>query len=186
MPLAKSYRLPRADGGKAGPTPEVTTDVTHEGPIHSSVAGRVDHLPIHVASGSYVIPADIVSALGEGNTMAGFKILKRAILSMRGAPYGGEGLPYGAGVGPYGQGKGPYGQGEEPYGAELPRRASGGRAGLVPIVAAGGEFVIPPEDVEAIGDGDIDMGHKALDEFVLKARKQTIDTLKHLPGPAKD
>lgn len=48
---------------------------THVGPIHSNVAGRTDHLPIHVPSGAYVIPADIVSALGEGNTMAGFRIL---------------------------------------------------------------------------------------------------------------
>lgn len=47
----------------------------HVGPIHSSVAGRTDHLPINVPSGAYVIPADIVSAMGEGNTMAGFKIL---------------------------------------------------------------------------------------------------------------
>lgn len=48
---------------------------THVGPIHSNVAGRTDHLPMHVPSGAYVVPADIVSALGEGNTMAGFKIL---------------------------------------------------------------------------------------------------------------
>src|ERR1700689_1058466 len=34
----------------------------HTGPIHSSVAGRTDHLPIHVPSGSYVLPADIISA----------------------------------------------------------------------------------------------------------------------------
>jgi len=45
------------------------------GPIHSDVSGRTDHLPINVPSGAYVIPADIVSALGEGNTMAGFKDL---------------------------------------------------------------------------------------------------------------
>lgn len=47
----------------------------HVGPIHSAVAGRTDHLPMNVPSGAYVIPADIVSALGEGNTMAGFEIL---------------------------------------------------------------------------------------------------------------
>jgi len=47
----------------------------HVGPIHSAVAGRTDHLPMHVPSGAYVIPADIVSALGEGNTMAGFEVL---------------------------------------------------------------------------------------------------------------
>lgn len=58
----------RAEGGDA----EAKTFV---GPIHSLVAGRTDHLPMNVPSGSYVIPADIVSALGEGNTMAGFRIL---------------------------------------------------------------------------------------------------------------
>lgn len=47
----------------------------HVGPIHSPVAGRTDHLPMNVPSGAYVIPADIVSSLGEGNTMAGFEIL---------------------------------------------------------------------------------------------------------------
>jgi hypothetical protein len=51
------------------------TGKTHHGPIPSPVAGRTDHLPMHVSSGSYVIPADIVSALGEGNTMNGFKII---------------------------------------------------------------------------------------------------------------
>lgn len=48
----------------------------HVGPIHSPVSGRTDHLPMTVPSGSYVIPADIVSALGEGNTMAGFKAIR--------------------------------------------------------------------------------------------------------------
>ena len=45
------------------------------GPIHSEVAGRTDHLPVNVPSGAYVIPADIVSGLGESNTMAGFRDL---------------------------------------------------------------------------------------------------------------
>jgi len=49
------------------------------GPIHSNVAGRTDHLPIGVPSGAYVIPADIVSALGEGNTMAGFQSLNNVL-----------------------------------------------------------------------------------------------------------
>ncbi len=48
---------------------------THVGPIHSPVAGRTDHLPMNVPSGSYVIPADIVSAWGEGNTVAGFRVM---------------------------------------------------------------------------------------------------------------
>jgi len=56
----------------------------HVGPIHSPVAGRTDHLPMTVPSGSYVIPADIVSALGEGNTMAGFKIIRQMFKGMPG------------------------------------------------------------------------------------------------------
>lgn len=55
--------------------PAPASEKIHVGPIHSAVAGRTDHLPINVPSGSYVIPADIVSSFGEGNTMAGFEIL---------------------------------------------------------------------------------------------------------------
>jgi len=59
-------RQSRAAGG--------SSEKIHVGPIHSPVAGRTDHLPINVPSGAYVIPADIISAMGEGNTMAGFRI----------------------------------------------------------------------------------------------------------------
>jgi len=182
--LDNALRIARAAGGKA-PGPRITTHVTHAGPIHSPVAGRTDHLPMHVASDSYVIPADIISALGEGNTSSGFKIMKHAILSMRGKPYKAEGMPYKASGLPYGARGTPYGKGDEPYGVELPR-ARGGATPPVPIVAAGGEYVISPEEVADIGGGDIELGHRALDEFVLKTRAKTIDTLKKLPGPARD
>jgi hypothetical protein len=109
---------------------------------------------MHVPSGSYVIPADIISAMGEGNTMAGFKIMND-ITKM----YGG-----------------------------LPKAfASGGGAGeKVPIVAAGGEYVIPPEIVVSIGSGDMEVGHTELDDFVKKMRAKTVKTLKSLPGPKKN
>lgn len=45
------------------------------GPIPSNVCGRTDHLPVNVPAGAYVFPADIVSGLGEGNTIAGFQAL---------------------------------------------------------------------------------------------------------------
>jgi len=142
----------------------------HVGPIHSSVAGRTDHLPMHVPSGSYVIPADIISAMGEGNTMAGFKHMKRI--------FGGT---------PYGGGSAPYGQSGGPYGAEMPHRAFGGETdGGVPIVAAGGEYVLSPSQVTEAGDGDMDRGHLVLDEWVKRMRKKTIKTLQNLPGPKKD
>jgi hypothetical protein len=60
-------RESRAEGG------DVSAKI-HVGPIHSNVAGRTDHLPINVPSGAYVIPADIISGLGEGNSMSGFQI----------------------------------------------------------------------------------------------------------------
>jgi len=119
----------------------------HVGPIHSPVAGRTDHLPMHVPSGSYVIPADIISAMGEGNTMAGFKVANQIF-------------------------------GEQPSGR------SDGEA--VPIVAAGGEYVIHPENVANLAKGDLDHGHRILDSFVKKMRAKTVATLKALPPPKKD
>jgi len=128
---------------------------THVGAIRSHVAGRTDHLPMHVPSGSYVIPADIVSSMGEGNTAAGFQVLDKVL---------------------------------KQYGHSPEARASGGVTDehQVPIVAAGGEYVIPPEVVKSIGNGDMELGHSELDTFVKTMRKKLIDTLKKLPGPRKD
>ena len=169
-------RKPRAAGGKV-----------HTGPIHSAVAGRTDHLPMHVPSGAYVIPADIISAMGEGNTAAGFKVAKSIFSSPfysaskagAGAPYDQAGEPYGA------EGDQPYTESELPYDMPAPHKAGGGGA-TVPIVAAGGEYVVHPEDVVRIGKGSLDDGHKVLDHFVKMFRAKTIKTLESLPGPKKD
>ena len=160
--MAKHH--PRAAGGMMPKMPNIKATKPHIGPIHSSVSGRTDHLPMHVKSGSYVIPADIISAMGEGNTMSGFKSAHRIFA---GTPYSGEATP---------------------YGAEMPRRAEGGEVDheLVPIVAAGGEYVISPDDVVKIGKGSLDAGHRILDSFVKKMRNKTIKTLQKLPGPKRD
>lgn len=163
-------RQRRAFGGELTKTTETEGVKPHVGPIHSHVAGRTDHLPMHVKSGSYVIPADIISAMGEGNTMAGFKAAKSLFdvnseisSSVYGAP-------------------------ESPYGAEMPKADGGAtnKTGLVPIIAAGGEYVIDPDGVASVGKGDLDAGHKILDHFVKKMREKTISTLKKLPGPKRD
>lgn len=130
-------RQPRAEGG--------ALNKIHVGPIHSPVAGRTDHLPINVPSGAYVIPADIISAMGEGNTMAGFRIANDVF-------------------------------GMQALGDDEP----------VEIVAAGGEYVIAPKNVARVGNGDMDKGHKILDEFVTSYRDKTVQTLKKLPGPRRD
>ncbi len=156
-------RRKRASGGKIKPPPpKITTDKMHVGPIHSPVAGRTDHLPIHVPSGSYVIPADIISAMGEGNTMAGFRIAKQIFSRSKGTVMG---MPY-----EDGEFKAEGGSVEPP----------------VPIIAAGGEYVIHPDDVRHLGDGDLDTGHAGLDDFVVKMRAKTVKTLKNLPGPKRD
>jgi hypothetical protein len=139
----------------------------HVGPIHSPVAGRTDHLPVHVQSGAYVIPADIISAMGEGNTMAGFKVANTIFSKIPGM----QGMP-----------------GADAQLGLPEKRAMGGATygSPVPVVVAGGEYVISPEDVEHLGEGNLDAGHRVLDAFVVKMRKKTVDTLKNLPGPKKN
>lgn len=127
----------------------------HIGPIHAPVAGRTDHLNMHVPAGSYVIPADIVSSFGEGNTDAGFDVFDSLCHDHRDTAHA------------------------KSYNDNKPAK-------LAPIVAAGGEYVIPPSVVTSLGEGDIDAGHALLDETVVLARKDLIKTLKKLPPPRKD
>jgi hypothetical protein len=112
----------------------------HTGPITSVVAGRTDQHPIDVPPESFVIPADVVSALGEGNTNSGMAILTR----MFGKEKAGKG---------------------------------------VPIMAAGGEFVVGPQAVARVGGGDLKRGHKNLRDFVLGVRREHVATLRKLKGP---
>lgn len=181
QPLAKSLAklrgLPSPPGTpaakEAGPRAEPHANLhtgLHTGPIHSPVAGRTDHLPAEVPDGSYVLPADIVSALGEGNTMHGFRVIKRMF---SGIPGGGNAsaVPYGGGLMPYG--------GREPH-------ASGGATRGVPVVIAGGEHVLAPHEVAFAGGGDQKLGHDVLDELVRQVRAKNISTLQKLPGPRRD
>ena len=61
--------------------------------------------------------------------------------------------------------------------------AGGGGSRHVTIVASGGEFVIAPEVVRAVGGDDLDAGHRVLSAFVLHTRKQHIKQLKTLRRP---
>lgn len=174
----KIARGMRAGGGRVN---------LHTGPIHAAVAGRTDHLPMHVPQAAYVLPADIVSAMGEGNTLSGFKVAAKLPKSMFSVGNRTGGSAYGQTGGAYRQGSDPYAQPGLPYGAPPPGRASGGTAGAVPIVAAGGEYVFTPEECAMIApDGNPDTGHKILDEFVKQYRATTVKKLEGLPGPKKN
>lgn len=152
----------RAEGGIATPLranhvvdPAAKDARAHVGPIPAPVAGRTDHLNMHVPAGSYVITADIVSKFGEGNTEAGYKVFDSLCHDHSQTP-------------------------------EARSSDGKGDGSLAPIVAAGGEYVIPPSVVRSLGGGDIDRGHALLDDFIVLARKDLIKTLSKLPGPRKD
>jgi hypothetical protein len=152
-------------------------NLTHTGPIMSAVPGRTDRHNMNVASGSYVIPAESISHLGQSNTMAGMKIANNM--------FGASG-PYGAGIPKMGHGAG---LPKPPRAMGVPGDTGGARGEgtgtPVPVVTAGGEFVVSPEVVARIGGGDIKHGHKVLDAWIMALRKDHIKTLKGLKPPVK-
>jgi len=156
--LAIAYRIQReakqhmASGG--APHPD------HGGLINSEVPGRTDRIPMKMRSGGYVIPADIVSAVGQGNTAAGASAFNK-LLKM--GPYGSSALGS----------------------IRIPKPHKFASGGDVPIIAAGGEFAVPPDKVAEIGGGDVNRGHDILDAMVKHVRAKTIKTLRKLPGPKK-
>ncbi len=145
-----------------------------KGLIKSSVPGRTDKHPMSVEGGSYVLPADVVSGVGESNTLAGAKKLDKLFS------------------------QGPYQSGATPSLSRTPpkfmptsqqstkmirqRFAAGGKT---PIIVAGGEYMITKDTVQKIGDGDLERGFAILDAFVKAVRGHTIKTLKRLPGPKR-
>ena len=148
---------------------------TH-GLLNSAVPGRTDQLPTTVASNSHVIPADVISGLGQGSTMSGANVMNH-ILST--GPWATTNLPLHHGSGPP--------RAPAPFYNPLHQHAKKGGTTHKPtkIIAAGGEFIISPEQVEAIGAGDINRGHKFLDNFIKKVRVHTAKTMLALPGPKK-
>lgn len=55
--------------------------------VQSATPGRTDRIPMRARAGSFVLPADVVSGLGQGNTLAGAKMWGQAIAHSAG-PYG--------------------------------------------------------------------------------------------------
>jgi len=168
----KSFMPGYAAGGSTAPPWYVRNEARsmgHQGFIGSIVPGRTDVHHMSVAGGSYVIPADTVSSIGQGNSLAGAAKLGQLFRS------------------------GPYGSGAAAH-ISAPRKpisirqkfADGGDAddgGSADIVTAGGEYIVDPQTVTKLGGGSLDHGHNVLDAFVKHVRSHTIKKLKSLPGP---
>lgn len=175
-----------ADGGEmsweqgakmASHTASATT-----GFLHSIVPGRTDLIHANPPMGAYVIPADIVSGLAEGNSLAGAHIISQALQT---GPFG-MALPKRGGSGgvkipsPPPAFSGAY---------QAPAAKRGGRQNErdvgkpTPILAAGGEYIVSPDVVRAWGHGDLKKGHDVLDHWVTRKRKEIAREMLSLPGP---
>lgn len=67
--------IPFKRGGRSkAPRMPKGKPLAFSGLIDSAVPGRTDKHPMAVKSGSYVLPSDIVSSVGEGNTAAGAQV----------------------------------------------------------------------------------------------------------------
>lgn len=158
--LERGGRVGYASGGlaEAGPQGRMAVRRGPAGLIHSATAGRADLVPARLRRGSYIIPADVVSGLGEGNTLAGAKMLHAS-------------LPEAAAM----AAAGPV------------AHAAGGLAGEDPdeleVRLSGGEYQVAPDQVLALGRGDVQAGAKALDELVHAVRAKARRALDTMPPP---
>jgi hypothetical protein len=134
-------------GSRATMRPDPQLDSHGYGLVPGATPGRADQVATKLRQGSYVIPADVVSGAGQGNTQAGAKAIMQR---MRHASSGAPG----------------YGQG-----------------GVVDVRLSGGEVVIPPEDVVAMGDGDHDKGANQLDQFIKAVRAHVAQTVTRMAPP---
>lgn len=200
-------RQPMQGGGMAFAAPwferQEARDIEHTpyGFSMGTGGGRHDKNNVDVGSGSYVIPADVVSGLGEGNSLNGAKVWDSILHTM----------PYGIAAPQQRRGMGP------PHPPHDPMLAAGIEEGIkappisptvsrggapepqggekIPIVAADGEVIVSPDDVRRIGqtyfppnkkatpEALTRHGHDVLDAMVKEVRGRTIKKLKDLPGP---
>lgn len=179
-PAAAPPKPHMARGGKLGVMRPLKMHepkhIYHEhGLFHTDGPGRTDNLHVKVKNNAYVVPADVVGALGENNTLAGAKMLD-SLTGVSGNKTPGN-----------------------PAMKEPGHFSSGGTVKTIPIIVAGGEYLCSPESIEKIGrdsleklgkktsgaDHSIREGHKVMDAFVKYIREKNIKKLKTLPGPKK-
>jgi hypothetical protein len=146
------------------------------GYLSGATMGRADALKTTAPAGSYVIPADVMAGLGDGNNMAGAKVMDR-ILST-----GPHGVPMPRAGRGMGAPRPPRPMQTEAKGGGV---QAGGVGGVTPVALSHGEYVVAPEHVLRVGHGSLKRGHAVLDRLVVELRRRHIAKLKALPGPVR-
>lgn len=169
------------------------------GALLTPTMGRADLHRTSVPSGSYVIPADVVSGRGQGNTLAGAGAL-HSMFGMKG-PFGeGRSGPYGMPGGGFKAGRSAMRMPKPPKMESIMAASGGGKEGKdehlgepVPVNLSGGEVVVPPENLLSTfrrifptKNYTLKQIHTMMDQWVLDERQKHRKTLGKLPPPAKD
>lgn len=125
------------------------------GALRGTGSGRADNVMLNVRSGSHVIPADVVSAIGKGNSLSGHSLLEKAF---------------------------PGSSSRSLRGKRLSKMAMKS-GGTVPVAASDGEFIVSPEDVSDVGNGDAKVGHSLLNQFIKDIRDRTVNSIINMGEP---
>lgn len=158
---------------RGGITVGQPTHLAGGGFINSAIPGRTDRIPMSVTSDSYIIPADVISGLGQGSSLAGAHIMDEILKT---GPYGTQLTPHRGGN-------------TIPHAPaafkESDALAKGGASKKVSVIVAGGEYRVAPDQVMRLGRGSMKRGHQLLDSLIKNVRTHTIKTLKKLPPPKR-
>lgn len=185
--IASKWAKHHAAGGDVEPLDALVARLSPKIPrrasggfLHGSDPGRADTITTSAPGGSYVVPADVVAGIGQGNSLAGAKVIQEML--ERG-PYG---IPMPRGRAGNNIPSPPHPRAEYQAGGSIPIFAKGGgNRQESPVKLSDGEFVIPPAHVVNWGGGNLKRGHRVFDAWVLKKRKEHIAKLKKLPGPVR-
>lgn len=124
------------------------------GLLTGSTPGRADKINTSVRDNTFIIPAHVVSTLGEGSTMAGGAKLDKMFPSLSGKTKAKKD-------------GGPAHEGSKP----------------VKVALSDGEYRVPPEHVLKVGHGDYERGHRILKKFCETVTHKAIEQLRKMPSP---
>jgi len=143
--------------------------------LAGTTGGRADSIKTAAPGGAYVLPADVIAGLGDGNSLAGARVMDEIL---RSGPHGTPQVRQGRGMGPP---RPPSMRGEGSF-----YRAGGIKSSPeapTPVKLSHGEYLVAPHHVLAIGGGDMEKGHRVLDHFVMAVRQRYAKRLQSLPPP---